>query len=188
MAVCIFKITYRAVKNNLIVVIFLTFLIAFGSDWAKAQETNGWKLPSTELRDLKNNPIMASELANSEGPTVVNFWATWCKPCIQELNSINEVYFDWQDETNVKLVAISIDDSRNVPKVAPLVNGKGWEFDVFTDANSDFRRAMNVQTIPHTFLLNSDGNVVWQHNGYTPGEEEELFEVIKKVANGEDIN
>ena len=118
---------------------------------------------------------------------VISFWATWCKPCIQELNNINDVYIDWQDETNVKVVAISIDDTRNIPKVGPLVNGKGWEYDVYIDANSDLRRALNVQTVPHTFLLDKDGNIVWQHSGYTPGDEEELFTLIQKLSKGEDI-
>ena len=86
------------------------------------------------------------------------------------------------------MIAVSIDDTRNVPKVAPLVNGKGWEFDVYTDANSDLRRALNVQTIPHTFLLDKNGSIVWQHNGYTPGEEEDLYILVEKVSKGEEIS
>ena len=105
--------------------------------------------------------------------------ATWCKPCIKELSTIADEYEDWQDETNVKLVAISIDDARNAQKVAPFVNGKGWEYDVYVDSNGDLKRAMNVNSVPHTFLLNGDNEVVYSHNSYSPGDEEELYEKVK---------
>ncbi len=175
-------------KNNFLFILFLTLIGTFSSFTGLAQDGSKWVLPNVEIRDLKNVPVMASELKNSDGPMVISFWATWCKPCIQELNAINDLYVDWQDETGVKVIAVSIDDTRNVPKVAPLVNGKGWEYEVYVDANSDLRRALNVQTIPHTFLLDKDGNIVWQHNGYTPGEEEDLYTLIEKVANGEEIS
>jgi hypothetical protein len=92
------------------------------------------------------------------------------------------VYKDWQKETGVKLIAMSIDDSRNTSKVGPLVNGKGWKYDVFLDENADFKRALNVTNIPHTFLLNKAGEIVWQHNSYAPGDEEELFEKVKALS------
>jgi hypothetical protein len=94
---------------------------------------------------------------------------------------------DWQDETGVKIVAISIDDARNATKVGPFVNGEGWEYEVYIDENQDFKRLLNVNTIPHTFLLNGNGEVVWQHNGYAAGDEDELYELIQKVAAGEEI-
>lgn len=162
--------------------LILPVVLLFSANSLVFAQNKSWTLPEVEIRDLKNNAVSATELANSEGPTIISFWATWCKPCIQELNNINDVYPDWQDETGVKLVAVSIDDTRNAPKVGPMANGKGWEYDVFIDYNSDLRRALNVNTVPHTFLLNSQGNIVWQHNGYTPGEEEDLYELVQKVA------
>ena len=73
----------------------------------------------------------------------------------KELNNIAEVYDEWQDETGVKIIAISIDDTRSMSKVAPYVNSVGWEYEVYLDPNGDLKRAMGVSTVPHTFLLNS---------------------------------
>lgn len=141
-----------------------------------------WDLPSASVKTLQGATVDTKDFDNDGKPMIISFWATWCKPCVLELNTIMDEYYDWQDETGVKLIAISIDDARNTPKVAPFVNGKGWEYEVYLDPNSDFKRVMNVNTVPHTFVLNGDKQVVWQHNAYAPGDEEELYEVVKEHA------
>lgn len=145
------------------------------------------KLPSANVKTLKGEVVNTNTLNNDGKPMIISFWATWCKPCIRELMTINDEYEDWQEETGVKLIAISIDDARTMNKVAPFVNGKGWEYEVYIDSNADFKRAMNVNNVPHTFLLNGDGEVVWQHNSYAPGDEEELYENVVKLSNGESL-
>ena len=145
-------------------------------------------LPAIQIKDLNGNQIDASTLSNDGKPVVISFWATWCKPCVRELSTINDDYIDWQEETGVKLIAISIDDSRLSSKVRPFVSSQGWEYEVYLDENSELRRALNVNNIPHTFLLNGEGEIVWQHNGYMPGDEDHLYELITKLANGEEIN
>ena len=128
--------------------------------------------------------IDASSLKNDGKPIVVSFWATWCKPCIRELNAINDQYIDWQEETGVKLVAVSVDDSRNSSRVKPFTKSQGWEYEVYLDENQELKRALNVNNIPHTFLLDGEGNIVWQHNGYIPGDEDHLLELIEKLNAG----
>ena len=140
------------------------------------------KIPEIQLKNLNGENVNSTGLLNKDGLTVISFWATWCKPCILELSSMKELYSNWQKETNVKIVAVSIDDSRNNSKVGPLVNGKGWLYDIALDANGDFKRALNVNNIPHTFLLNANGEILWQHNSYAPGDEDDLFELIKKYT------
>ena len=137
-------------------------------------------LPSVEVKTLYGENINIQEIENSGKPIVINFWATWCKPCKKELNAIAEVYEDWQEETGVKLIAISIDDTRSMSRVAPYVNASDWDYEVYLDPNGDLKRAMGVSTVPHTFLLNGKNKIVWQHKGYVDGDEDELLQQVKK--------
>ena len=139
-------------------------------------------LPSVDVKTLDGGNYNINALENNGQAIVISFWATWCKPCKKELNTIAEVYEDWQDETGVKLVAISIDNSRSMAKVAPYVNASDWDYEVYIDPNGDLKRALGISTVPHTFLLNSEKEIVWQHKGYVDGDEDELFEQIKKLA------
>ena len=138
-------------------------------------------LPSVDVKTINGKSININSIDNDEMPIVINFWATWCKPCKKELNNIAEVYDEWQDETGVKIIAISIDDTRSMSKVAPYVNSVGWEYEVYLDPNGDLKRAMGVSTVPHTFLLNSKKEIVWQHRGYVDGDEDELFDEIQNL-------
>ena len=154
--------------------IFLTAIL-------NAQESDLKKLPSVDLKDLKGKKVNTSTMGFS-GPVVISFWATWCTPCKNELNTIHEVYSDWKEETGVTLVAVSIDDEKTKNAVSTYVNGKAWEFEVLLDPNGDFKRAMGVNNVPHTFLIDKDGNIVYSHNNYAPGDEEKLLEEIKKLG------
>lgn len=164
----------RSIILSLLMIIFFAIIIdAFASD----KKT----LPAINIKNIRGETVNIKNLHNDGKPFVINFWATWCKPCILELNTIKEVYDNWQSETGVKIFAISIDDSRNSKKVAPFVKGRGWKYEVLLDENSDLRRALNVNNPPHTFLVNGKGEIVWEHNGYAPGDEKELYRQIKKL-------
>ena len=139
-------------------------------------------LPSVDVKTLNGGTMNITAIENDGNPIVISFWATWCKPCKKELNTIAEIYEDWQDETGVKLIAISIDNSRSMAKVAPYVNASDWDYEVYIDPNGDLKRAMGVSTVPHTFLLNSKKEIVWQHKGYVDGDENEILEQIEKIA------
>lgn len=141
------------------------------------------KLPDIEVLNLDGDKIHSSSWSNEGKPMLVSFWASWCKPCVEELTAISDVYDIWQKETGVKVFAISIDDARNSSKIKPFVNGKDWQFEVFNDQNGDLKRAMGVINIPHTFLLNGKGEVVWEHTSYSPGNEEEMFLRMKELKN-----
>ena len=165
--------------------ILLATIILSSSFLLAQKETR--TIPSANIKNLEGETVNTSDFNNDGKPMIINFWATWCTPCKRELNNINEVYSDWVEETGVKLIAISIDDSRKASKVAPYVNGKGWEYDVYIDSNQDFQRAIGFQNPPFTCVVDGTGQIVWSHAGYQEGDEDALLEVLKKVAAGEKL-
>jgi thiol-disulfide isomerase/thioredoxin len=166
----------KEMKNKLILSICVSILFIASSF---SQERT---LPSVKVKDLKNKIINIQSVENNGNPIVISFWATWCKPCKKELNTIAEVYEEWQDDTGVKLIAVSIDDSRSASKVKPYVNASGWEYDIYIDSNRELARSMGVSTVPHTFLLDGNVNIVWEHKGYIDGDEDELLEQIENIS------
>lgn len=158
--------------------IALLLFVAVSSLIAQAQVA---KLPSVQLKDLNGNTIDTGTLSNDGKPIVICFWATWCSPCKKELNNYAELYEEWQEETGVKIIAVSIDDQRSVSRVAPYVNSVSWDFTVLLDSNKQFAQALGVNNVPHTFLVDGKGNIVWQHNNYAEGDEEELHKELLKL-------
>ncbi|MFN6378373.1 MAG: TlpA family protein disulfide reductase [Flavobacteriales bacterium] len=158
--------------------IFALLAIAFSFSIANAQVA---KLPSVQLKDMEGNTVDTGKLNNDGKPIIISFWATWCSPCKKELNNYAELYEKWQKETGVKIIAVSIDDQRSVTRVAPYVNSVSWDYQVLLDSNKQFALALGVNNVPHTFLVDGNGNIVWQHNNYSEGDEEELYQELLKI-------
>ncbi|WP_353163223.1 TlpA disulfide reductase family protein [Myroides odoratus] len=157
--------------------VFYAFMLLFVFSSVSAQQKD---LPSVTLTDLDGKKIDFSSYANEDKPIIVSFWATWCGPCLKELAAINDVYDDWQKETGVKLIAVSIDDAKSVKRVKPLVNGKGWDYTILLDTNHDLKRAMNVVNVPFTAVVYK-GKIVYKHTSYTPGVEKQLIKEVKAL-------
>lgn len=136
------------------------------------------QIPQITLKAIDGKTINIRDLSQSDDLKVFSFWATWCVPCINELDAISDVYEEWQEETNVEIVAIATDDSRTQKRIRPLVNGKGWDYTILLDNNQELKRALNITTIPYTIIV-QNGKIIYQHSGYTPGSEDELYEIIK---------
>lgn len=166
--------------KRLSLLVVLAGVIGTFSFMNNSNDETGKKMPSVVLQDLEGNRINSSEISNDGNPIVISFWATWCKPCRLELNTIAEEYEDLQDETGVKLIAVSIDDERNKSKVRPVVDASGWEYDIWLDTNSDLKRAMGVNYPPQTFIIDGDGMIVYSHVGFVPGDEEDLYDELRK--------
>jgi cytochrome c biogenesis protein CcmG/thiol:disulfide interchange protein DsbE len=170
------------------IILLISFLLCTTIVLSQAPSTSKNKLlPVVDIKDVSGNPFNTSKITNDGNPIIISFWATWCKPCIKELTAMADVYSDWQKETGVRIYAVSIDDARSSSQVKPLINGKNWDYIVLLDPNGDFKRAMNVGPIPHTFVLNGKGEIVWQHTSFSEGAELDLIELVKKVKKGEEI-
>lgn len=142
------------------------------------------QLPSVTLKSIDGTTVQSETLSNDGKPFIIDFFATWCKPCNRELSAIAEVYDEWQEETGVKIYAVSIDQAQNIHKVKPLVDQNEWEYEVLLDPNSDLLKALGGQMIPFVVVVDGNGNVVSKHSGYTDGAEEELIgEVRGLIAN-----
>ena len=143
------------------------------------------QLPGVVLKDINGKAIKTDTLSNNGKPFIIDFFATWCKPCNRELSAIADVYEDWQKETGVKVIAISIDQAQNINKVKPLVDNHGWPYEVLLDPNGEFKRALGVQMIPYTLIIDGKGNIAYKHNGYTDGAEDELIEKVRELLKAE---
>ena len=155
--------------------------ISVFSQDAHTTESQLKQLPSVNLEDINGKSVNTSAIG-ANGPIIISFWATWCAPCKKELNTIHELYEDWQAETGVTLVAVSIDDEKTKSQVPVYVNGKAWDYMVLMDPNGDFKRAMGVNNVPHTFLVDKDGNIVYSHNNYAPGDEDKLYKELLHLS------
>ena len=140
------------------------------------------QLPAVTLKALNGQSVQTDTLSNNGKPFIIDFFATWCKPCNRELDAIAEVYEDWQEETGVKIFAVSIDQGQNINKVKPLVNNHGWPYEVLLDPNGDLKRALGIQTIPFVLIVDGQGTIVYKHNGYTDGAEEELINKVRELT------
>lgn len=140
------------------------------------------QIPAVKVENGKGELFLTSELVDGKTPMIISFWATTCKPCIKELDAINDAMPDWLDEAEFRVVAVSTDDNRFASQARTLAEGHGWsDFTVLYDKNQDFMRAMNVTVTPQVFVADKNGKIVYSHTGYTPGSEEELIRVIRKL-------
>ena len=136
-------------------------------------------LPAVSVKTLEGQTINVQDLGKTGHITIISFWATWCSPCKKELDAVKDYYSEWQEKYGVELIAVSVDDARTAAKIPAMIQEKGWEYRILVDSNKNFQTAANIVSVPYTILLDEKGNVVFEHSGYTPGDELELEEQIK---------
>ena len=134
-------------------------------------------VPNIALKTISGSSLQSSEILNNDGFSIISFWATWCIPCINELDAIDELYDSWNENYNIKVLAISTDDARSKKRVRPMVSGKNWSFEVYSDTNQEFKRSLNVSGIPHPIVAYGS-KIIHRRIGYSPGEEVDLFKII----------
>ena len=134
-------------------------------------------IPDIHLKTINGVKIQPSSILNDKEFSIISFWATWCIPCINELDAINELYPSWNEDYSINVLAISTDDSRSRKRVRPLISGKNWAFEVYLDENQEFKRSLNISGIPHT-IVTYGSKIIHRRIGYSPGEEKDLINII----------
>ena len=135
-------------------------------------------IPNTKIKNLESEFIYTNDVLNQNNFYIISFWATWCIPCINELDAIVDIYEDLEKD-NIEVIAISTDDARTKKRVRPMINGKDWNFKILLDENHDLKRVLNIVGIPHT-IITKGTKIIYRRVGYSPGEEIDLFEFIRK--------
>lgn len=146
-----------------------------------ASDAFGQTLPDVKVENARGEEIRIRSLVNGK-PLIISYWSIACKPCIQELNAINDVIEEWREEADFEVIAVSVDDVRMQANAKAKAASLGWDFICIYDTNQELKRAMNVSLTPQSFIVDADGNIVFSHSGYTPGSEELLFDKILEIA------
>lgn len=130
------------------------------------------------LQDTENKKVSLFDL-KGEKITILDFWTTWCKPCkkaIPELNKIHEIY---QDQ-GVQVIGINCDGPRTVAKVSGVSRSMQIQYPILIDINSDLLNALNLSNFPTLLILDQKNKVKYMHEGFIPGDEEEIIAAIDK--------
>ena len=141
------------------------------------------KAPEFTLPNLDGDDVTLSELLE-DGPVIVDFWATWCKPCIKAFPDLQEI-FDKYRNCGLKVLAISIDGPKSMSRVGSLIKSKGNTFEVLFDPGQKVARTFHVTSVPRTVLVNTDGTVAYAVTGYRPKNHEELEAAVAELLPGD---
>jgi peroxiredoxin len=154
--------------------LFLIFALAGHSQAGKKGKAPGFALP-----DLEGEKVELKGLLR-DGPVLISFWATHCKPCIKELNKLQKRYPEYKKK-GFEILAIDVDGPRSVGRVKSKVKGLKWKFPVLFDINRDIYRKYQVLGIPHTVLIDQKGNIRYTHTTYRSGDEKTIWKKVDQL-------
>jgi thiol-disulfide isomerase/thioredoxin len=135
-----------------------------------------------EFKNIENKAQTYSEL-KGEKLTLIDFWATWCKPCNKAIPELNKIYSLYKDK-GVEIIGINCDGPRSVSKVGPLSKSLKIQYPVLIDINSELKTELNIIVLPTLVMVNTKGKVVWIHEGFVAGDEEIIIAEIEKQLMG----
>jgi len=155
---------------------FFTLVAVSWSTPAVAQEkTADWTLETTTGETVNFHETLG------KGPVVLNFWATWCKPCLKEMPHMNRLAGHYAGR--VTFLAVNADAPKAVAKVAPFIQAKGYDnLIVPLDTGAELQQLLQVGGIlPFTVIFDGQGREIYRHIGYKEGDEQELQREIEAL-------
>jgi len=158
----------RLVKKALVIAGILLFSFSLFA-------TN--KMPEFSLPDLSGKTVKLSSLL-ATGPVLIDFWASWCQPCLKSLSHYEAIH---QKYPNLHVIAINTDTPKSLSRGKAEIKSKGYTFNVLLDSNRDIQKKLNIDSIPHSFLVNQQGEIVFDHTGYTPGDEVQIEKAVREL-------
>lgn len=158
---------------SLIIAVLFTSLSLFAGGGNEVKD-----LPTAQVEDINGKKLDFKTKFEPGKLYVVSFWATWCVPCKKELNNMVDLAASWKEKFNAEIIAVSTDDSRAKAKVKSYVVAENWPFTILLDQNQDLMRALGIQQIPYTLIVDGNGKIVYTHNSYVEGDE---FEIENKL-------
>jgi peroxiredoxin len=139
------------------------------------------QMPNIELNAISGESVnLSTDFNEVDKLYMFSFWATWCAPCINELEAIHKKYATWKESLNIEIIAVSIDDSKTHKRVKPFLKGKGWTYNVLLDSNQELKRALSIVNVPYTIVV-KNSKIVYVSNGYSQGSEEDLYNKLKEL-------
>ena len=121
-----------------------------------------------ELKDLKNNIRNYTEL-KGEKLTLIDFWATWCKPCKKAIPELNSIYKEYK-EKGVEIIGVNCDGPRSISKVVPLSRSLNIQYPVLIDIDTALKNELNIFQFPTLIMVNPSGEIIWIHEGFVSGD------------------
>ena len=140
------------------------------------------EVPNFVLKDLEGKDVSLADL-RAQGPVLIDFWATWCKPCLRELPKVDSLRVKYAEE-KLQVVAISIDETRSVSKVKSYIKTHDYGFQVLLDPNQRTLRQLQGVNVPYLVIISPAGERVYTHSGYREGDEKEVDRVLKELFAG----
>lgn len=153
--------------------IYLFFAIVCITHFSNAQT-----VPNFLLKDIKHQ-MQSYENLKGEKLTLIDFWATWCKPCIKAIPKLNEIFKEYK-EKGVNIIVVNCDGPRSISKVEPMSKALAIEYPVLLDIDTELRIDLDVNYYPTLIMVNRKNEIVWIHEGYGYDDDKLITQQIEK--------
>lgn len=149
---------------------------AFAATSLASSGLTGQSAPDFALKSSSGENLRLSEFRGDV--VMVNFWATWCGPCRQEMPLLDELYARY-GRVGFSLLGVNIDDNQS--KAMTMISELGVNFPVLFDSSKEVSKLYDVDAMPVTVLIDREGTVRYVHQGYKPGYEEMYLDQIRSL-------